>query len=104
MNTTLRVVSWAGSAPPAESELRKLLADESLKGYVWSNGPGDVYGVHVHDYNKVIYVIRGSIAFGLPHVGRTLTLAAGDRLDLPAGTVHDAVVGESGVACLEAHW
>jgi hypothetical protein len=27
----------------------------------------------------------------------------GDRLDLPAGTAHDAVVGPDGVTCLEAH-
>ena len=27
----------------------------------------------------------------------------GDRLDLPAGTRHDAVVGPDGVRCLEAH-
>jgi hypothetical protein len=28
---------------------------------------------------------------------------AGDRLDLPARTRHDARVGEHGVTCLEAH-
>ena len=27
----------------------------------------------------------------------------GDRLDLPAGTRHDALVGPTGVTCLEAH-
>jgi hypothetical protein len=30
-------------------------------------------------------------------------LEAGDRLDLPAGTPHAAVVGPQGVTCLEAH-
>ena len=30
-------------------------------------------------------------------------MTVGDRLDLPAGTAHDAVVGADGVACLEAH-
>jgi quercetin dioxygenase-like cupin family protein len=51
----------------------------------------------------VIYVVRGSITFGLPEPGEKLSLNAGDRLDLPAGTVHDAVVGSEGVMCLEAH-
>jgi hypothetical protein len=32
-----------------------------------------------------------------------VTLNAGDRLDLPAGIVHDADVGPQGVVCLEAH-
>ena len=41
--------------------------------------------------------------FGLPGRGVDLDLATGDRLELPAGTVHDAVVGPDGVTCLEAH-
>ena len=48
-------------------------------------------------------MVRGSITFGLPELGQQLTLKAGDRLDLPANAVHDAVVGEQGVVCLEAH-
>jgi uncharacterized protein YjlB len=47
----------------------------------------------------VIVVERGSIVFGLPDEGRELDLAAGDRLELPAGTRHDAVVGGTGVTC-----
>lgn len=79
------------------------MADEGLSPYAWSNGPHDVYAAHTHSYDKVIYVVRGSITFGLPELGQSLTLSAGDRLDLPAGTVHDASVGERGVVCLEGH-
>ena len=69
----------------------------------WSNGPGDRYGAHDHAYDKVIVVTEGSIAFGLPDAGGSIELEAGDRLHLPAATRHDAVVGSSGVTCLEAH-
>jgi quercetin dioxygenase-like cupin family protein len=62
-----------------------------------------VYSAHSHSYNKVIYVVQGSITFGLPELAQHLTLKAGDRLDLPAGVVHDAEVGAQGVVCLEAH-
>jgi quercetin dioxygenase-like cupin family protein len=79
------------------------MADEGLSPYAWSNGPRDRYAAHTHSYDKVIYVVRGSITFGLPELGQSLTLQAGDRLDLPAGTVHDAVVGAEGVVCLEGH-
>ncbi len=48
-------------------------------------------------------MVRGSITFGLPEAGRWLLLKAGDRLDLPAGTLHEARVGPQGVLCLEAH-
>lgn len=91
------------NVPPTRSTLWQLMSDEGLSPYSWSNGPHDTYAAHSHSYNKVIYVVQGSITFGLPALGTELTLKAGDRLDLPAGTVHDAVVGAQGVVCLEAH-
>lgn len=102
MNTPL-VTPWAGPTPPTQSTRWQLMTEEGLSPYSWSNGPHDIYAAHSHSYNKVIYVARGSITFGLPELGKQLTLNAGDRLDLPAGTVHDAVVGPQGVICLEAH-
>ena len=79
------------------------LRAEGLDPGAWSNGPGDRYGAHEHAYDKVIVVADGSIAFGLPASGEVVRLATGDRLELPAGTAHDAVVGPDGVTCLEAH-
>ena len=102
MNTPL-VTPWSAPISPTESTLIQLCAGEGLKPYPWSNGPFDVYPAHMHSYNKVIYVVRGSITFGLPELGQQLTLNAGDRLDLPAGILHDARVGAQGVVCLEAH-
>lgn len=98
-----RVSPWPFPEPPSESVLRRMLDAEGLSYYAWGNGPGDTYPAHTHAYAKVIYVVRGSITFGLPQTGQQLTLRAGDRLDLPAGVVHDAVVGANGVTCLEAH-
>lgn len=83
--------------------VRARLAAEGLDPGAWSNAPGDRYAVHRHDYDKVIAVERGSISFGLPATGERIALSAGDRVELPAGTDHDAVVGADGVACLEAH-
>lgn len=102
MSTPL-VTPWPGPSTPTQSALWQLMDDEGLSPYSWSNGPLDVYSAHSHSYNKVIYVVQGSITFGLPELGKQLTLKAGDRLDLPAGTVHDAHVGAEGVLCLEAH-
>jgi hypothetical protein len=79
------------------------LRAEGLDPSTWSNGPGDRYGAHEHGYDKVIVVEMGSIAFGLPDLGETIDLVAGDRLELPAATRHDAIVGPLGVRCLEAH-
>ena len=87
----------------AAQDVAARLRAENLDRAPWSNGPGDRYGAHEHGYDKVIAVESGSIVFGLPAGGRSVQLAAGDRLELPAGTRHDAVVGPSGVTCWEAH-
>ena len=97
------VTPWANSTSPTQSTLWRLMTDEGLSPYSWSNGPFDVYAAHSHSYNKVIYVVQGTITFGLPELGKQVTLKTGDRLDLPAGIVHDARVGSQGVVCLEAH-
>jgi quercetin dioxygenase-like cupin family protein len=99
----IAVRHWPAGTAPDEASIRRVLADEALHPYAWSNGPGDVYPAHSHTYDKVIYVVHGSIAFGLPERGEQVRLRAGDRLDLPAGIAHDAVVGPEGVVCLEAH-
>jgi hypothetical protein len=83
----LRVTRWEGPAP-GEAALLRQYAAEGLRPYQWANGPG---------------VVRGSITFGLPALGEAVELQAGDRLDLPAGVAHDALVGPEGVICLEAH-
>jgi uncharacterized protein YjlB len=102
-NPGVKVTAWPRGSTPTEAELRKLYAAEGITPYRWSNGAHDRYQAHSHGYHKVIYVVSGSITFGLPRRGESISLAAGDRLDLPAGVVHDAVVGSRGVVCLEGH-
>lgn len=94
---------WPESWSPTEQDLRHILHEEGLKAYRWSNGPGDIYSSHSHKFDKILYVVRGKITFGLPATGERITLKVGDRLELPAGIIHDAVVGSQGVVCLEAH-
>ncbi len=86
------------SADPGAIEKR--LRSEARDVYGWSNGPGDRYEQHAHAYNKLLYCTRGSIGFILGD-GRTLSLEPGDRMLLPAGTDHAALVGPDGCACVE---
>ena len=99
----LKVTPWTGQTPPTEEEIKSVLAKQELNVYTWSNGPEDVYAGHTHGYHKVLYVVEGSIKFDFPTRHKTVTLNLGDRLDLPAGIRHSAVVGPEGVKCLEAH-
>ena len=75
------------------------IRSEARDVYSWSNGPGDRYAEHEHGFTKLLYCTRGSIQFTTPE--RTISLKAGDRMVLPAGTRHSAVVGPAGCTCIE---
>lgn len=87
-------------AGPREDLMERLSAEAS-GCYAWSNGPGDRYAPHSHSYEKVLYCTGGSITFVLDAEGRRLELTPGDRMVLPAGTVHSAIVGAGGCTCIE---
>ena len=84
-----------------ETEIRRRLEAEADGCHSWSNGPGDVYAPHRHEYRKILYCLRGSIRFDLAAGGESIVLSAGERLELAPGTVHGAVVGPGGVTCVE---
>jgi len=78
------------------------LRGEATDCYSWSNGPGDRYAPHSHTYEKVLYCVDGSITFVLEaQDAKRIDLQAGDRMVLPAGTIHSAVVGPAGCTCIE---
>lgn len=76
------------------------MRQEKLSPSWWSNGPGDHYSAHSHAYNKVLFCAEGSITFRVDPEGLDYVLQAGDRLDIPRGTVHSAVVGSKGADLL----
>ena len=76
---------------------------ERLDVSEWSNGPRETYADHRHAYDKVLVARVGSITFHLTELGRDVVLHAGERLELPAHTLHGATVGPEGVVCFESH-
>jgi hypothetical protein len=83
-----------------DDSVEEQLRAEADHCYQWSNGPRAAYAVHDHPYRKILYVERGSITF-MPAGSPAIILKSGGRLDLPAGTLHGAVVGNEGVTCWE---
>ena len=83
-----------------EARIVAQFATEPLLPHRWSNAPGDAYASHSHPYHKILYCLRGSIVFTTDR--GELPLAPGDRLDIPPGIRHAAIVGPNGVECIEA--
>jgi hypothetical protein len=90
-------------SPVDRATLETRMRDQGLAPAPWSNLPGERFEEHAHDFDKIVVVVEGSITFGMPGYGVGFMLGPGERLDLPAQTRHDAVVGPRGVTCLEAH-
>lgn len=85
---------------PSPSRVIGRLKAEADQCYSWSNGPGAVYPVHAHHYRKILYVFAGSITF-TPEGSEPILMKPGDRIEIPAGTPHSALVGNEGVTCWE---
>ncbi|MBT3312981.1 MAG: cupin [Anaerolineae bacterium] len=99
----IKIIRWTKEKAPTQKALEEILHNEGLSYYLWSNSPNDLYVPHLHTYDKIIYVVHGLITFILPDEDQKLTLHSGDRLELPANTIHSAAVSSQGVACFEAH-
>jgi quercetin dioxygenase-like cupin family protein len=98
---TARLTTWdAGAGAPDRAEIESRVRDEGLSPHGWGNAPGDTYGRHAHEYDKVLYCVSGGITFHTD--AGDFDLKPGDRLEVDAGTSHSATVGPEGVECMEA--
>lgn len=98
----MAVQRWNSSdGPVTEAALRAKL--ESL-GYTvakYTYEPGTVFPDHKHDVDKIDAVISGR--FRLVVRGHMKMLTAGDWVEIPRGTVHNAaVIGDQPVVSLDA--
>jgi mannose-6-phosphate isomerase-like protein (cupin superfamily) len=93
---------WTKPDPPSREELDALFRTEGLSPGWWSNGPHERYAPHSHGYHKVLYCAEGGITFRIEPSGPEIEMSPGYRLDIPPGTSHSAIVGASGVTCVEA--
>jgi quercetin dioxygenase-like cupin family protein len=61
--------------------------------YEWKDEPATVYEKHYHKGRVSFYVIDGSVTFS---GGIEKTISKGERVDVPIGVEHSAIVGENG--------
>lgn len=95
------VVRWTKSKKPTLEELQKHLATMGRESVLYSDLPGTKYGRHKHPFEDFIVIVSGKMKI-ITAAGEW-TLKPGDRLDLPANTVHAAaMIGREEVHYLSA--
>jgi mannose-6-phosphate isomerase-like protein (cupin superfamily) len=95
----LERIPWTAAEPPAESALHDRLQRDGFSDvFHWHDAPGSDYSAHSHDHDESLWVLDGEITFGVG--GHDFRLGTGDRLMLPAGTVHTARAGAAGATYL----
>jgi quercetin dioxygenase-like cupin family protein len=91
-------VTWEGAAPPTEPELRARLVADGFEAHLWHDDPGASYAPHSHERDERLWLLDGEMTFEV--AGRSHRLGPGDRLELPAGTLHAAAAGVQGATYL----
>jgi mannose-6-phosphate isomerase-like protein (cupin superfamily) len=73
---------------------KKLRAEGFAHFFTWQDGPDAFYPEHTHAARTAHVILDGEMTLTLE--GRTRTLKPGERLDVPANTVHSARMGPQG--------
>jgi quercetin dioxygenase-like cupin family protein len=94
----LEHIPWRGARPPDADGARRHLEREGFTVVRWNDAPGRVYTPHAHDHDESLWMVAGGMTFVID--GTRYHLAAGDRLQLPRGTVHSAEADASGAQYL----
>jgi quercetin dioxygenase-like cupin family protein len=98
----VRITRWTGALHPSMTNVTRKMQEEGLRPYMWTNMPNHRYAVRSHGFDKVLYVIEGTLELILPDSNERVKLRAGDRADIAAGVRHGTNVGTSGAKCVEA--
>jgi mannose-6-phosphate isomerase-like protein (cupin superfamily) len=102
VETQVQLRRWQGGQHPTLSTITRIMQQDGLRPYMWMNQSNYRHAVRSHGYNKVLFVIDGTLEVTLPDSNQSVRLRSGDRIDIPAGVRHGVIVGSGGVKCVEA--
>lgn len=95
------IVPWGKKTKPTLVELKAILKKEGLESELYSDPPRMKYGRHKHEFDDFVVIVAGKMKIGTD--SGVWVMSPGDRLDLPANTIHWAeVVGKDEVKYLSA--
>ena len=98
----VKVTRWYGGQHPTSSIIAQIMQKEGLHPYRWNSSPNTRCAIRSHNYDKVLYVVSGSLELTLPDTNQRTRVGSADRIDIPAGVRHGKHIGSGGAACIEA--
>jgi quercetin dioxygenase-like cupin family protein len=78
----------------SERWIKKFEEENFVNVYEWQDAPGTVYEEHAHKGKVSLFITDGSITFNFS--GEKKEVKAGERLNMPVGVLHSAIVGPQG--------
>lgn len=97
----VKVIRWRGGQHPTYQTIARLMENEGLRPYAWTQGPNARQALRSHGYSKVMYCVDGVVEVILPDFDQRVTLRPGDRMDVPRGVRYAIIVGARGARCVE---
>lgn len=96
----MEITPWPGPEPATEDTVKQAVRHSGLAAMRWEGEPDKPYLPHYHPYTKTLWCAAGNITF---HIGsEDILMQPGDKMVLPAKTVHSAEAGPEGVVCYES--
>ena len=95
------VVRWKKSETPNLSNIAKQFRSEGLIPYQWDIRPNHNHPPRTDNAKKSLQVADGVLTATNLDTNQTVTLRAGDRLEVPVGLRYSLKVGAKGATCLE---
>ena len=95
------IVPWNKKTKPTLQELKTMLKAEGHECELYSDPAGTKYGRHQHDFDDFVVIVAGKMKLGTDN--GVWVMNPGDRIDLPAHTIHWAeIIGKEDVKYLSA--
>ena len=87
---SIQVIKWTQPDLLSEQEAEARLHQEGFESFKWLDVPGVTYPHHHHAADECLWILKGEITFTVKD--QEYPLQAGDRIYLPAGISHTAIV------------
>jgi hypothetical protein len=93
---------YSGGRGLTKTSISLVLEMQGFDPYAWFGRKEDVYPVRAVPYQRILWVVEGTIIIQLPAQDQEFTLNRGDRLDLSAGIPHQIIICSRRSICIEA--